>query len=297
MEQTRNCIWNHQGAITQKVWRWELPFLYATHRQDLFYITVKNHDNIPKGFQVMERTRDCIWNHQGEITQEVWKPELPFLYPPHCHDLFFIAVKYHDNIPKSIQVTEQKQICIKSIKGEITQKYYSEGSHFCTRHCEVSSNIPTSFQVTEGTGKCLWMDVRTDRRQAYCYIPWTFWSRDKKEPLFFHRVRHYYGHETVYQTSYIIIVLLLFLALYRHTFSWVKHLWGSGWRELKSILTCCWTAKLKFTKVLFFIINIKLRSSLVYISNMYFNQSILIIAVCTFWKYEMKHQILIILYN
>ena len=34
--------------------------LYATHRQDLFYITVKYHDNIPKGFQVKERTRNRI---------------------------------------------------------------------------------------------------------------------------------------------------------------------------------------------------------------------------------------------
>ena len=38
----------------------ELSFLYATHCQDLFNITVKYHDNIPKGFQVIERTRNCI---------------------------------------------------------------------------------------------------------------------------------------------------------------------------------------------------------------------------------------------
>ena len=38
----------------------ELSFLYTTHRQDLFYITVKYHDNIPKGIQVMEQTGNCI---------------------------------------------------------------------------------------------------------------------------------------------------------------------------------------------------------------------------------------------
>ena len=35
----------------------------------------------------------------------------------HCHDLFYITVKYHDYIPKGSQVTEWIQICIKSIKG------------------------------------------------------------------------------------------------------------------------------------------------------------------------------------
>ena len=72
----------------------ELSFLYATHHHDLFYITVKYHDYIPNSFQVMERTRNCIWNHQGEITQKVWKWELSFLYGTHRHDLFYILRKY-----------------------------------------------------------------------------------------------------------------------------------------------------------------------------------------------------------
>ena len=48
-----------------------MSFLYATHRHDQFYITVKYHGYIPNGFQVMERTWNCIWNHQGDITQKV----------------------------------------------------------------------------------------------------------------------------------------------------------------------------------------------------------------------------------
>ena len=38
----------------------ELSLFYPTHCQDVFYKTVKYHDNITKGFQVMERTRNCI---------------------------------------------------------------------------------------------------------------------------------------------------------------------------------------------------------------------------------------------
>ena len=43
---------------------------------------------------------------KGEITQKVIKQELSFLYTTHCHDLFYITVKYHQNIPNSNQVIE-----------------------------------------------------------------------------------------------------------------------------------------------------------------------------------------------
>ena len=35
-------------------------FLSATHRHNLFYKTVKYHQNIPNGFLVTERTRKCL---------------------------------------------------------------------------------------------------------------------------------------------------------------------------------------------------------------------------------------------
>ena len=47
--------------ITQKVLKRGLSFFYATHRHDMFYITVKYHPNIPNGIQVIERTRKCLW--------------------------------------------------------------------------------------------------------------------------------------------------------------------------------------------------------------------------------------------
>ena len=159
MEWTQNCIWNHQGEITQKVWKQELPFLYRTHRQDLVYITVKYHDNIPKSIQVMEWTQNCIWNHQGEIIQKVWKKELPFLYRTHCQDLFNITVKYHDNIPKSIQVMEQTRNCIWNNQGEITQKVWKQELSFLYmshRHdlfnitVKCHDNIPKGIQPSYG---------------------------------------------------------------------------------------------------------------------------------------------------
>ena len=46
--------------INKKVIKQKLSFLYATHRHDLFYITVKHHQNIPNGIQVVEQTRKCL---------------------------------------------------------------------------------------------------------------------------------------------------------------------------------------------------------------------------------------------
>ena len=51
---------NTKGEMTEKVFKGKLSFLYATHRHDLFYITLKYHSNIPNGFQVIERTQKCL---------------------------------------------------------------------------------------------------------------------------------------------------------------------------------------------------------------------------------------------
>ena len=38
-----------------KKYKYELSFLYAPHRQNLFVINIKYYDNIPKGIQVVEQ--------------------------------------------------------------------------------------------------------------------------------------------------------------------------------------------------------------------------------------------------
>ena len=43
-----------------KIQKRELSFLYATHFQDGFVITVKYRHHIPRGIQIMERTQNCI---------------------------------------------------------------------------------------------------------------------------------------------------------------------------------------------------------------------------------------------
>ena len=55
--------------------------LVPIHRHDLFYITVKYHDYIPKGIQVTERTRICIKKHQrGDNSKSIKMRALIFVH-------------------------------------------------------------------------------------------------------------------------------------------------------------------------------------------------------------------------
>ena len=67
-------------------------FLYTTHNH-LFYSTVQFHENNPDGIQNREH---CNLNNQGKISHNnVCKQRLSFLYATHCHDLFYITLKWH----------------------------------------------------------------------------------------------------------------------------------------------------------------------------------------------------------
>ena len=63
--------------------------------------------NIPKGLWLTERTQNLFQIKQRVISPKVRKPELSTLYAT-CHlILIYISIKYHQNIPKGIQVTER----------------------------------------------------------------------------------------------------------------------------------------------------------------------------------------------
>ena len=74
----------------------ELSFLYATHRHDLFYITVK-YDYIPKGIHRAD-TKLHLKPLRGNNSESM-KARAVILVWPYRHDLFYITEKYHDYIP------------------------------------------------------------------------------------------------------------------------------------------------------------------------------------------------------
>ena len=80
-------------------------FLYATQSSSPVLHFYQVPKNILKGIQVTERTLNLFRTKQRKITPKVRKPVLPFLYATRLL-LFYISTKYHQNIPKGMQVTE-----------------------------------------------------------------------------------------------------------------------------------------------------------------------------------------------
>ena len=64
MERTRKIV-NTQRAITPKVGKPELQFMFSAHRLMVFNVCVKFHENMSSPFKVMERTRKLL-THKGQ---------------------------------------------------------------------------------------------------------------------------------------------------------------------------------------------------------------------------------------
>ena len=71
------------------------------------YVSMKFHENILKGFQVIERTQKMvIVKFQRRITTKLYRQELGFLCSA-CHlMMLYISMKFQENILKVFQVIE-----------------------------------------------------------------------------------------------------------------------------------------------------------------------------------------------
>ena len=81
-----------KGEITQKVLKRGLSFLYATHRHDLLYITMKYHQNIPNSIQVIERTGKCLWTDRQTTDRRQAHSYIPWTFQHLFHDLFYRTI-------------------------------------------------------------------------------------------------------------------------------------------------------------------------------------------------------------
>ena len=72
----------------------------------VFNISVKFHENMSRGFKVMERTRKIV-NTQRAITQKVEKPELRFMCSARRLVVFNVCVKLHENVSSGFKVMER----------------------------------------------------------------------------------------------------------------------------------------------------------------------------------------------
>ena len=97
---------------------------------------------------------------QREIMPKVRKADLSFLYTTRHLVLFYISTKYHQNIPKDIQVIQSghkiyfkrnREIIPKVRKSELSFLYMTCGLVLFYISTKYHQNIPKGIQGTEGT--------------------------------------------------------------------------------------------------------------------------------------------------
>ena len=89
-------IVNTQRAITPKVGKPELRFMFSARCLMVFNICVKFHENMSGRFKLMERTQKLL-TYKGNNSKSR-KPELWFMFSARCLMVFNIRVKFHENM-------------------------------------------------------------------------------------------------------------------------------------------------------------------------------------------------------
>ena len=81
----------------------------SASRLMVFNVCVKFHENMSRGFKVIERTRKLlkIVNTQREITPKVENPELRFMCSARRLMVFNVCVKFHENMSRGFKVMER----------------------------------------------------------------------------------------------------------------------------------------------------------------------------------------------
>ena len=95
IKRTRNCMENNQREIIHKILKPELWFLCMTHRLIMLNKCTKFYRKIFNGFQVIQRTQNCIENNKRKITPKILKLELWFLCVTHRRVVVYKSTKIH----------------------------------------------------------------------------------------------------------------------------------------------------------------------------------------------------------
>ena len=109
----RNCHLHSSRGIAQTTIQ-ELRFLCFARRPMLVNISLKFHEDILKGFNVIERTRFCHRNchlHSSRGIAQTTIQELRFLCFARRPMLVNISLKFHEDILKGFNVIERTRFC------------------------------------------------------------------------------------------------------------------------------------------------------------------------------------------
>ena len=107
----RTGIYHCQISIekTPEVYGQELQFLCCACRLLMLYISMKFHENILKGFQVIERTHNDNCKISMGNNYKTVKTRVKVLVFYMSLMMFYISMKFHDKILRGFQVIELTQ--------------------------------------------------------------------------------------------------------------------------------------------------------------------------------------------
>ena len=70
----------------------------------MLYVSMKFHENMLKGFQVIERTLNDNCQISKGNNYTMYRQELQFLFSAHCLMMLYISMKFHENILKGFKL-------------------------------------------------------------------------------------------------------------------------------------------------------------------------------------------------
>ena len=106
----------------------------SAHQFMVFNISVKFHENVSRGFKLMERTLKIV-NTQRKITPKVGKQELQFMCFACCVMVFNfnVCVKFQENMSSGSKVMERTQKLLTDTHTEKRRKLYTPMAYFVCR--------------------------------------------------------------------------------------------------------------------------------------------------------------------
>ena len=108
-ERTRNYHCRISKGNNSKTIQTRVTVLVYCKSSDDVYFSKRFHENILKGFQVMERHEMTIVKFQREITTKLYRHEIQFSCSARCLMMLYISMMIYDNILHGFQVIEQTQ--------------------------------------------------------------------------------------------------------------------------------------------------------------------------------------------
>ena len=139
---------NEQGAITPKVWSFELCFLYTAVSPNYIYLPMKCHVNALYNFKVLLRTKFKNENEQRALTSKVWCIELWFLCTALLLNEMYLPMKCQVSSLNTLRVMLRTKFKNENNQRAITPKVWClELCFLCTALLLNEIYLPMKFTV------------------------------------------------------------------------------------------------------------------------------------------------------